>query len=393
MKQAMSVIARLTGSAALTLLALQCHGVELSGQLNLEHRQFFSDGLQGQDKGQSSLVLQPELFWEIGEQSQFTFTPFYRLDSLDDERSHGDIREALYLTYWDDYELRAGIGKVFWGVTESAHLVDVVNQTDAIEAVDGEDKLGQPMLHFTSIKEWGTLDAMMLPYFRERTFAGSDGRLRPTIAVSEDALYESSREQTHLDFAARYSKMIGDWDVGVSYFQGTDRDPYYRFGSSELKPYYAQAKQLGLDVQGIVGDWLWKLESVYRDSLHHHTGVVTGFEYTVVGALGSVWDVGLIAEYLYDSRGNNAQTIGQNDLFLGTRLALNDADSTEILFGVTQDLDNSDVYNAKLEASSRLTNHLSWRIDGWLFENDTPDDLLYFGRKDDFIEVSLEYYF
>ncbi len=393
MKQAMSVAARLTGSAVLTLVALQCHGVELSGQLNLEHRQFFSDGLQGQDKGQSSLVLQPELFWEIGEQSQFTFTPFYRLDSLDDERSHGDIREALYLTYWDDYELRAGIGKVFWGVTESAHLVDVVNQTDAIEAVDGEDKLGQPMLHFTSIKEWGTLDAMMLPYFRERTFAGSDGRLRPTIAVSEDALYESSREQNHLDFAARYSKMIGDWDVGVSYFQGTDRDPYYRFDSSELKPYYAQAKQLGLDVQGIVGDWLWKLESIYRDSLHHHTGVVTGFEYTVVGALGSVWDVGLIAEYLYDSRGNNAQTIGQNDVFLGTRLALNDADSTEILFGVTQDLDNSDVYNAKLEASSRLTNHLSWRIDGWLFENDTPDDLLYFGRKDDFIEVSLEYYF
>jgi hypothetical protein len=269
----------------------------------------------------------------------------------------------------------------------------VVNQTDAIEAVDGEDKLGQPMLHFTSIKEWGTLDAMVLPYFRERTFAGSDGRLRPTIAVSDDALYESSREQNHLDFAARYSKMIGDWDVGVSYFQGTDRDPYYRFDSGELKPYYVQAKQFGLDVQGIVGDWLWKLESIYRDSLHHHTGVVTGFEYTVVGALGSVWDVGLIAEYLYDSRGNNSQTIGQNDMFLGTRLALNDADSTEILFGVTQDLDNSDVYNAKLEASSRLTNHLSWRIDGWLFENDTPDDLLYFGRKDDFIEVSLEYYF
>jgi hypothetical protein len=393
MKQAMSVAARLTGSAVLTLVALQCHGVELSGQLNLEHRQFFSDGLQGQDKGQSSLVLQPELFWEIGEQSQFTFTPFYRLDSLDDERSHGDIREALYLNYWDDYELRAGIGKVFWGVTESAHLVDVVNQTDAIEAVDGEDKLGQPMLHFTSIKEWGTLDAMVLPYFRERTFAGSDGRLRPTIAVSDDALYESSREQNHLDFAARYSKMIGDWDVGVSYFQGTDRDPYYRFDSGELKPYYVQAKQFGLDVQGIVGDWLWKLESIYRDSLHHHTGVVTGFEYTVVGALGSVWDVGLIAEYLYDSRGNNAQTIGQNDVFLGTRLALNDADNTEILFGVTQDLDNSDVYNAKLEASSRLTNHLSWRIEGWLFENDTPDDLLYFGRKDDFIEVSLEYYF
>lgn len=385
MKQAMSLAARLTSSVLLTVAALPCYGVELSGQMNLEHRQFFSDGLQGQDEAQSSLVLQPELFWTVGEQSQFTFTPFYRLDSLDEERSHGDIREALFLTYWDDYELRAGIGKVFWGVTESAHLVDVVNQTDAIEAVDGEDKLGQPMLHLTAVKEWGTVDAMLLPYFRERTFAGDDGRLRPTIAVSDDALYESSREQKHVDFALRYSKMLGDWDLGVSYFQGTGREPYYRFESGELKPYYAQAKQLGLDVQGIVGDWLWKLESIYRDSLDNHTGVVTGFEYTVVGAFGTVWDLGLITEYLYDSRGNNAQTIGQNDLFLGTRLALNDADSTEILLGVTQDLDHRDVYNAKIEASSRLTNHLSWRIDGWLFENDTPDDLLYFGRKDDFI--------
>merc|ERR1739841_167694 len=109
---------------------------DIAGQLNLEHRQFFSDGLQGQGKGQSSLVLQPEFYWEQEEgNGSFTFTPFYRLDSEDDERTHGDIREALYLTYWDDYELRAGVGKVFWGVTESAHLVDVVNQTDAIETV------------------------------------------------------------------------------------------------------------------------------------------------------------------------------------------------------------------------------------------------------------------
>ncbi|CAK2507010.1 exported hypothetical protein [Vibrio crassostreae] len=90
---------------------------ELAGQFNLEHRQFFSEGLQGQDKEQSSLVLQPEFYWEQQEgNGSFTFTPFYRLDSEDDERTHGDVREALYLTYWDDYELRAGVGKVFWGV-------------------------------------------------------------------------------------------------------------------------------------------------------------------------------------------------------------------------------------------------------------------------------------
>ncbi|MHC6527103.1 hypothetical protein [Vibrio proteolyticus] len=381
-------------SLALALVPLQCHAWELSGQVNLEHRQFFERGLDGQGREQSSLVLQPEIYQSWGDgNTSFTFVPFYRLDSMDDERTHGDIREALYLTYWSDYELRLGIGKVFWGVTESEHLVDVVNQTDAIEAVDGEDKLGQPMIHFTSIKEWGVVDALLLPYFRERTFAGEDGRLRPTIPVSDDVLYESSRKEKHVDVALRYAKMLGDWDVGLSYFEGTNRDPYYRLQSQQLKPYYAQMSQVGLDVQGIVGDWLWKLESIYRDSEDNHTGVVSGFEYTWVGALGSVWDVGWIAEYLYDSRGNNAQTTGQNDLFLGTRFALNDEDGTEVLIGVSQDLDHSDVYSAKLEASSRINNHFKWRIDGWLFENNTPDDLLYFARRDDFIEFSLEYYF
>ncbi|WP_070971019.1 hypothetical protein [Vibrio sonorensis] len=375
-------------------VASTASAIEVSGQVNFEHRQYFSEGLQGQDKGQSSIVLQPELYWESeAGPSSFTFVPFYRYDAMDDERSHGDIREALYLTYWDDYEFRAGIGKVFWGVTEASHLVDVVNQTDAIESVDGEDKLGQPMVHFTMLKSWGTLDTMILPYFRERTFAGQDGRLRPTVPVSSNALYESSREENHIDGALRYSNTFGDWDMGLSYFQGTNRDPYYRLDSGNLRPYYAQMSQVGLDVQGILGDWLWKLESIYRDSFDHHTGLVTGFEYTWVGAFGSYWDIGFIAEYLYDSRGNNAQTIGQNDIFAGARVVLNDEDGTEILFGVTQDLDNSDVYNGKVEAYSRINNNWKWRIDASLFENETPNDLLYFARKDDFVELSLEYYF
>lgn len=393
MKQIITKAGQLSASALLTVLSLQCHAVELAGQVNVEHRQFFSTGTQGQDKVQSSFVAEPEFYWQTSDNSDFTFVPFYRVDSLDNERTHGDIREALFLTYWDDYELRIGVGKVFWGVTESAHLVDIVNQTDAIESIDGEDKLGQPMVHLTAIKEWGTLNAMVLPYFRERTFSGIDGRIRPTVPVSHSAIYESSREEQHVDYAFRYSKMLGDWDIGLSYFQGTNRDPYYQLQRGELSPYYAQAKQVGVDIQGIVGDWLWKLESIYRDSLDNHTGLVSGFEYTIVGPYDTVWDIGLIAEYLYDSRGNNAQSIGQNDLFVGTRIALNDEDSTEVLIGMTQDLDNSDVYNAKLEASSRLTNHLKWNVDAWLFSNDSPDDLLYFARKDDFIELSLEYYF
>ena len=48
------------------------------------------------------------------------------------------------------------------------------------------------------------------------------------MPVSDDALYESSREEKHVDVGLRYSQMYGDWDVGLSYLGGTNRDPYYR---------------------------------------------------------------------------------------------------------------------------------------------------------------------
>ncbi|MDD7885073.1 hypothetical protein [Flavivirga sp. 57AJ16] len=37
-------------------------------------------------------------------------------------------------------------------MTESNHLVDIINQTDAVETFDGEEKLGQPMVQLS----WGT---------------------------------------------------------------------------------------------------------------------------------------------------------------------------------------------------------------------------------------------
>ncbi len=47
------------------------------------------------------------------------------------------------------------------------------------------------------------------------------------------------------------------------------------------------------------------------------------------------------------------------------------------------------LHSAKLEASSRINNNLKWRLNAWLFENETPEDLLFFARKDDFVEMAL----
>ena len=69
-----------------------------------------------------------------------------------------------------DREIKFGISKEFWGVTETSHRVDIINQTDFTEGFDGEEKLGQPMIKVSLEKQWGLLDFYALLGFRERNF-------------------------------------------------------------------------------------------------------------------------------------------------------------------------------------------------------------------------------
>lgn len=156
---------------------------------------------------------------------QFKLTPFYRLDGMDDERTHFDLREAYWRYRIDAWEFIVGVNKVFCGVTESQHLVDIINQTDIIEDIDQEDKLGQPMIMLGSQRDWGEMQLYLMPYFRERKFPGKYGRLRAPLLVDKESRFESGANEYHPDVALRYSHYLGDWDVGAYYFYGTSREP------------------------------------------------------------------------------------------------------------------------------------------------------------------------
>ena len=127
---------------------------EWSGYVSGEYRGFFHDGTPEQHNSYLSVATEPEYYhqWQGGNNS-FNFKGFARIDQYDDERTHADIRELNWLGVGDKWELRVGIGKVFWGVTESQHLVDIINQTDAVENLDGEEKLGQPMIDLALIQD------------------------------------------------------------------------------------------------------------------------------------------------------------------------------------------------------------------------------------------------
>ena len=370
-----------------------------SGFFSTEFR-FFPNGplFTEQSRRDLSLAFQSEYYldWDHGMQS-VNFVPFLRLDQQDPQRTHFDIRELAWQMAAERWELRVGVRRIFWGVTESYHLVDIINQTDLVEDIDGEDKLGQPMVNFAWIEPWGTIDFFFLPGFRERRFPSSQGRFRPALEVSE-AQFESAAGKSHLDWALRWSQSWGPWDLGVAHFAGTSREPRFLFSQDEagepvLVPFYGQIQQTSLDLQATTGSWLFKLESASRaGSDGRSSALVGGFEYTFFNVFGSGAELGALSEYLYDERGNEAPTPFEDDVFVGTRLAFNDEQSTDLLAGVIFDRDSSARF-ISIEGSRRLGASFKLMVNARAFTGVPNTDQFFTFRSDDYIHLALAWYF
>jgi hypothetical protein len=348
-----------------------------------------------------SLAFQPEFVYEWNDRSdRLTVVPFARLDAHDRNRTHGDLREANWLHIGDRWDLVTGIGKVFWGVAESRHLVDIVNQTDLVEDIDGEDKLGQPMINLNLDRDWGTLSMFVLPGFRERTFPDDDARLSGPLPIDTDnATYDSGAGDKHVDLALRWSHVVADWDIGLSHFHGTSREPRLLpgldpGGQPVLTPHYDLIDQTGLDVQLTTGAWLWKLEAIMRSGQgDRFFATVGGFEYTFYQVAGGNADVGVLAEYLYDGRDVTAPaTLADDDVFIGTRLSLNDPQDSTLLAGAI--VDRSTRATAVLvEAERRLGDNWKLELEGRLFFAVPVGDALFGIRDDDHVTLRLTRYF
>ncbi len=387
------------------------------GEAGLEARLFGKEGLNGQDKTSGSVRIQPEIdYLTESESNLFEMTLFARLDSNDEERSHFDIRELIWTHVGENaWETKAGIGKVFWGVTESQHLVDIVNQTDLVENPDGEDKLGQPMVEFAYESEWGNFDFYWLWYFRERTFPGADGRLGSPIEIDASAVtYASGSEAANQDFAFRYSNYQGALEYAFTWFSGTNREPVFLFNGDlqnpGLIPHYTTIDQAGVELQYVWEDWLLKFEGITRSGAgDRYTAATAGFEFTQVGIFDTAMDLGWLVEYLWDDRGDRASTAFEHDWFVGWRWTANDEDATEALLGGIWDPESNDVFYS-LEASRRIGQNMKVVAEARVFSGGAPYPQSLPGmlqmlanpaveyktsslRKEDYLQIEFIYYF
>ncbi|MES2818142.1 MAG: hypothetical protein V4812_04055 [Pseudomonadota bacterium] len=421
----LALLAAATGA----LGSLPAQALQQRHELGLEVWGFAEPGAQGQARENASLSLRSEFWYDLDNgRDRFVLTPFVRGDARDDRRSHFDLREASWDHRGEGFELRSGVRQVFWGVTEGVHLVDIINQTDQVESLDGEQKLGQPMINLSIERGEQLFDLFLLTGARERRFPGADGRLRLPLVVDEDlASYESGRENRRLDLAARWQLNLPAMRLGLSGFSGTAREPELRpvidlarlriadgqlvgFAPGYqpvLAPHYPLINQLGLDLQVTQGDLLWKLEAIQRNGgLENFNAADAGLEYTQVGAFGTQLDLGWLLEYLHDSRDERATTPFEDDLLLGWRLAFNDAASSTLLASLILDRQTGERL-ISLEGQHRLSDDLLLELEMRAFAGgaERPQSALAFLREpdsrhklrplaqDDFLRLELSWFF
>ena len=167
-----------------------------------------------------------------------------------------------------------------------------------------------------------------MTYHRARTYPGRQGRLRSAIVIDDEHVsYESAAKEWRVDLAARYSHSFGPFDIGLSVFDGTSREPFVtphidERGTLSLRQHYEPILQFSVDAQLTIEAWLLKLEALHREGARNLLGVeenyaafVVGGEYTFNSIWGSAVDLGLLAEWNYDERRERSNSEFQNDLF------------------------------------------------------------------------------
>jgi hypothetical protein len=377
-------------------------------EINADFRYYLEEGLYtGQEQEYPAAALTPQLHKEWNKnQDILQFKGFFRYDYQDEKRTHFDVRELYYQHVFKNWELLVGANKIYWGVIESNHVVDFLNQSDILEGVD--EKLGQPMVQLSFPMNWGTVDLFVLPYFRTLEFPGEKGRNRPDFNLFDPDIphvVEKDNPDYNPDFAIRYSHYWKIFDFAVSHFYGTSRTPIFQV-DPQFDPatmtldlnaslLYETIHRTGLELQASTGNFLWKGEGIYRQADRKNIfAYAAGVEYTFGDMFHKGYDLGILAEYSHDDRGRqesfNAMT---RDYFLGARLALNDRQSTDFLGGVITDLDNN-TQMLFAEASRRIGS--SWKLSAEYrgFNKVSPDEsFVYLLRQDSYGQVRLTKFF
>lgn len=326
------------------------------------------------------------------ENIRFNGLAFTNWDSTDDSRSYSNIRQANIYVNNNNFTFGLGVDTFFWGVSESINVVNVLNQSDIMESLDGKVKYGQTFVSINTRFSNGDFSFYYLPLFQEQSFPE-----RPSygLAISKNAVFEHDKKRGGI--AARGLFYFDRLEFALSYFKGTRRSALLARHATEmavLTPYYIQTVNYLVDGVYIAEDFTLKFEA--KTGLEQNAGFTTfnlGIEYPSYAFSKLVEEVIFIAEYAFDDRKLSAETHGQNDIFLGGKFNFGYSEQGNVRFLYSYDFDYRSQY-AELSYEYRLNDYFRFKAKALkVLSAPERDQRLYALSGEEFINLSLHYAF
>lgn len=297
-----------------------------------------------------------EAYSDFLKESEKTKRTFARLDEL-------------FLKYdGEDDSFSAGKSIKFWGSLELRNIVDGFNPNEFRDDMFSTNKLGvynASYSHFTDNGEVSLIvklheqDLKMAQhpyvYYPFPQVISYEKNLQTTKSQNRPSLYLKYNGSTDTEYALDYAFIYENGYDSQRYFTTVLNQPARYVQNAYLVDKFMTYNTL------VVGLTLVKFEALYADvqsgvAVGDYSHIALGLEHTIEQDSGTT--LGVIAEYYkYDTyesdKFNDLQLYEtmQNDLFLGMRYVLNDADDTSIVGGVVADMEYSEqTYYVKYES-------------------------------------------
>ena len=362
--------------ACLTLLSLNAWASEegeWTSQVTWDFSYYPEKNGRADFNNNSVLTYKAEYYedWNDGDDS-FVFVPLILLDQSDPTLEAIQIVEASWIHVEENWEVRTGIRQVSWGVMNTFNPVDVINQSNFTGSLVNQSSLGQPMINFSTVQDWGILDIYLLFGFEEQIFPGPDSRMAIPFESDDEATIfpPENRQIEGLDYAVRWQHAWDSFEWAVSYFNGrsrqADADFNYDLTAPQLISTYHLVQQFGFELLYIWDGWSFKFELALVDGqkergqdLGLYASSAMGVEYSFSGLFGSNIDLIWFVEYLFDEREESFSTFFEHDVFVGGVFNLNDEYDSNIFVGAFWDV-RDDEGIAIMQASRRLND--SWKL-------------------------------
>lgn len=350
--------------------------IEVSGHLDLDS-EFYLTKNSGRDS--NSFTAKQTLELKYTQDAWSIYTKLYAQEAYNDllkesektKRTFARLDE-LFLKYdGEDDSFALGKSIKFWGSLELRNIVDGFNPNELRDDMFSVNKLGVYNASYSHFSDNGEVSLILKLHEQDLKMAQYPYMYYPFPQYPQPISYEKNLQTTksqnrpsvYLKYSASSDTEYA-LDYAFIYENGYDSQRYFTASFNQPSKYVQNAylvhKFMTYNTL-VIDTTLIKLEALYADvqsGVHvgDYSHIAFGIEHTMEQESGAT--LGLIAEYYkYDTyesdKFNDLQQYEtmQDDLFLGLRYVLNDADDTSLVGGIVADFEyNEQTYYAKYES-------------------------------------------